>query len=54
GTSIDWVYRGGDFQNHLRVYGRAGEPCANCGTPIQRIVVGQRSTHFCPACQKLK
>jgi len=52
GTSIDWIYRGGDFQNYLKVYGRADEPCLNCGTPIQRIIVGQRGTHFCPQCQK--
>jgi formamidopyrimidine-DNA glycosylase len=51
GASIDWVYRGGDFQNHFRVYQRTGEPCPNCGAAIQRIVVGQRSTHFCPRCQ---
>ena len=37
----------------LRVYQRTGEPCLRCGTPIQRIVVGQRSTHFCPRCQRL-
>ncbi len=52
GASIDWVYRGGDFQNHFSVYGREGEPCPVCGTPIERIVVGQRGTHFCPSCQK--
>jgi formamidopyrimidine-DNA glycosylase len=51
GASIDWVYRGGDFQNHFRVYQRTGEPCPECGTAIQRIVVGQRGTHFCPRCQ---
>jgi formamidopyrimidine-DNA glycosylase len=51
GASIDWVYRGGDFQNHFRVYQRAGEPCPVCSTPIERIVVGQRGTHYCPACQ---
>lgn len=51
GASIDWVYRGGDFQNYFHVYQRTGEACANCGTPIQRIIVGQRGTHFCPACQ---
>ncbi len=51
GASIDWVYRGGSFQNHFRVYDRAGQPCPVCGTPIQRIVVGQRGTHFCPTCQ---
>lgn len=51
GASIDWVYRGGQFQNHFRVYRREGQPCPVCGTPIQRIVVGQRGTHFCPTCQ---
>jgi formamidopyrimidine-DNA glycosylase len=51
GASIDWVYRGGGFQEHFRVYGREHEPCFTCHTPIQRIVVGQRGTHFCPACQ---
>jgi formamidopyrimidine-DNA glycosylase len=51
GASIDWVYRGGDFQNHFRVYGRTGEPCSVCKTPIERITVGQRGTHFCPHCQ---
>lgn len=54
GASIDWVYRGGDYQNHFRVYGRAGEACPDCGAAIERIVVGQRGTHFCPGCQPLK
>jgi len=54
GASFDWVYRGGDFQNYFRVYGRAGEKCPVCGTRIQRILVGQRSTHYCPKCQKLR
>lgn len=53
GTSIDWVYKGGDYQKLLRVYQRVGEPCPRCGTPIQRMVVGQRGTHFCPNCQSL-
>jgi formamidopyrimidine-DNA glycosylase len=53
GTSIDWVYRGGDYQRYLQVYQRTGEPCKTCGTPIERIIVGQRSTHFCPNCQPL-
>lgn len=52
GASIDWAYRGGDFQNHFFVYGRKGDVCFICGTPIERIVVGQRGTHFCPTCQK--
>jgi len=51
GASIDWVYRGGEFQNHFRAYQRTGQPCPTCGTPIVRIVVGQRSTHLCPTCQ---
>jgi formamidopyrimidine-DNA glycosylase len=54
GASIDWMYRGGAFQNDFRVYHRAGEPCLTCGAPIERIIVGQRSTHFCPHCQRLK
>jgi len=51
GASIDWVYRGGDFQNYFNVYGRAGDPCPTCGTLIERLVVGQRGTHICPRCQ---
>ena len=53
GASFDWVYRGGEYQNHFRVYDRAGKPCPVCGTTIERIIVGQRSTHFCPNCQIL-
>jgi len=51
GASIDWVYRGGDFQNHFRVYGRTGEHCPVCDTIIEHFRVGQRSTHYCPVCQ---
>lgn len=54
GASIDWVYRGGDFQNHLRAYGRTGLACPVCGTPIARLIVGQRGTHYCPHCQILQ
>ncbi|HEX6035398.1 MAG TPA: bifunctional DNA-formamidopyrimidine glycosylase/DNA-(apurinic or apyrimidinic site) lyase [Anaerolineales bacterium] len=53
GASFDWVYRGGEYQNHFRVYDRAGKPCPVCGTNIERMIVGQRSTHFCPTCQRL-
>ena len=53
GASIDWVYRGGDYQHFFKVYQRTGNPCYNCGTPIERLVVGQRGTHFCPTCQPL-
>jgi formamidopyrimidine-DNA glycosylase len=41
----------GTYWPRRRVYHRAGEPCPTCGTPIQRLILGQRSTHFCPACQ---
>jgi formamidopyrimidine-DNA glycosylase len=54
GASIDWVYRGGRFQNYFRVYAREGQPCPVCGTPIQKIIVSQRGTHFCPNCQENK
>jgi len=52
GASIDWVYRGGGYQNYFRVYQRTGEPCPECGTPIERLVIGQRGTPICPACQR--
>jgi len=42
----------GSFQKILRVYGRAGLPCRRCRTPIKRIVLAQRATFFCPACQQ--
>ncbi len=51
GASIDWVYRGGEFQNQFRVYGRDGELCPVCGTTIKKLFVGQRGTHVCPKCQ---
>ncbi len=41
----------GAYQNSLRVYQQTDLPCPRCGTPIQRIRVTQRSTHFCPRCQ---
>jgi len=42
----------GYMQNRFSVYDREGKPCRRCRTPIKRIVQGQRSTFFCPACQK--
>ena len=51
GASFDKVYRGGEFQNHFRVYSRTNEPCLQCGALIDRIVLGGRSTHFCSQCQ---
>jgi formamidopyrimidine-DNA glycosylase len=53
GASIDWVYRGGEFQNYFHVYDQAGKPCPVCGTTIVRLVVGQRGTHICPNCQRI-
>jgi len=41
----------GGFQRLHRVYDRAGHPCHRCNTPIERFVLGGRSTHFCPNCQ---
>jgi len=42
----------GYFAQELRVYGRTGEPCRACGTPIRQITTGQRSTYYCPRCQR--
>jgi formamidopyrimidine-DNA glycosylase len=44
----------GMFQLQLYAYGRKGEPCKTCGTPLEKTVVGGRGTHYCPSCQKLK
>ena len=41
----------GSMQDEFRAYGRGGEPCDRCGTPLVRIVVGGRTTTFCPRCQ---
>ncbi len=46
---ITYVEEGGE--NVFLVYDRAGQPCTTCGTPIERIVQGGRSTYFCPSCQ---
>jgi formamidopyrimidine-DNA glycosylase len=56
GSSIsDYVNADGDegfFQLQHRVYGREGEPCLVCKTPIKRIVIAGRSSHYCPKCQR--
>lgn len=44
--------RPGYFSRALRVYGRAGQPCQACGAAIRQVRLGQRSTYFCPRCQK--
>jgi formamidopyrimidine-DNA glycosylase len=46
-----WGTRG-NYQNYHSVYGRDGQPCPKCGTKIKRVVLGGRSAHFCPRCQR--
>jgi formamidopyrimidine-DNA glycosylase len=48
---IDPAGQRGTFQEMLNVYQRTGEPCRVCGTPVERVVVGGRGTHYCPRCQ---
>jgi len=43
----------GDNYNHVRVYHQDGKPCVQCGTLIERMVIAQRSAHYCPTCQQL-
>lgn len=56
GASIDLYVKPdgsrGEMQNEVAVFRRTNMPCHRCGTPINRIVLGGRSTHFCPQCQK--
>jgi formamidopyrimidine-DNA glycosylase len=42
----------GSMQNHLMVYRRTGQPCHNCHTAIERMVIAGRGTHYCPQCQR--
>lgn len=55
GTSLsdflDPRHRKGSFQLELRVYGREGQACPECGTPVRKATVAQRGTHWCPTCQ---
>ena len=51
GSSIDWMYQGGDYQKYLSVYNLEGEACTTCKTPVERIKIAQRSTYYCPTCQ---
>jgi formamidopyrimidine-DNA glycosylase len=58
GTSFDALYvnvngQSGYFDRSLAVYGRAGEPCPRCGTAIRRMAFMNRSSFFCPRCQRL-
>ncbi len=56
GTTLrDFVRENGEpgyFSQHLNVYGKTGEPCPNCDKVIKQIVLGQRSTYYCPDCQR--
>ena len=57
GTSFDALYvnvngESGYFDRSLDAYGREGEPCRRCGTPIRRIAFMNRSSYFCPSCQR--
>ena len=47
----DVAGQAGAYQDQIAVYGRAGKPCLRCHSPIERIVIGGRSAHFCPCCQ---
>jgi formamidopyrimidine-DNA glycosylase len=49
---VDADGKEGFFQLQHRVYGREGEPCLVCATPIKRVVIAGRSSHYCPQCQK--
>jgi formamidopyrimidine-DNA glycosylase len=49
---VDTEGKKGGFLSLLRVYGREGEKCLNCGGVIKRIVVTQRGTHYCEGCQE--
>ena len=49
---VDAEGREGFFQLKHRVYGREGKPCLVCRTPIKRVIIAGRSSHYCPRCQK--
>lgn len=56
-TISDYVNSRGEkglFQTKLRVYGRAGQPCQNCGEEISKVSLGGRASFYCPACQPVK
>ena len=48
---VDLFGKPGEFQNELKVYGREGQPCRRCRTPIQAIKISGRNAYFCPQCQ---
>ena len=57
GTSFDALYvnvdgRSGYFARSLNAYGKEGEPCPRCGAVMRRVMHANRSSHFCPRCQR--
>ncbi|MHB1068219.1 MAG: zinc finger domain-containing protein, partial [Candidatus Nanopelagicales bacterium] len=57
GTSFDALYvnvdgQSGYFERSLAAYGQEGLPCGRCGTPIRRVAFMNRSSFFCPSCQR--
>jgi formamidopyrimidine-DNA glycosylase len=57
GTSFDALYvnvngESGYFERGLHAYGREGEPCDRCGAPMRRVAFMNRSSYFCPVCQR--
>jgi len=48
---VDLFGKPGEYQGELKVYGREGEPCRRCRTPIQTVKISQRTSYFCPQCQ---
>ncbi len=54
GNFLSAGQRRGRNQEVLQVFHRTGQPCSACGTKIERMIVAQRSTHFCPHCQPLR
>lgn len=52
GGYVDAMGQQGENQHHLAVYDRGGQPCRSCGAEVRRIVQAQRSTYYCPTCQR--
>jgi formamidopyrimidine-DNA glycosylase len=57
GTSFDALYvnvdgRSGYFARSLNAYGKEGKPCPRCGSTMRRVMHANRSSHFCPSCQR--
>jgi formamidopyrimidine-DNA glycosylase len=48
---LDLFGKPGEYQSELKVYGRAGQPCRRCRTPIQTVKIAGRTSYYCPQCQ---